>query len=607
MKTFINVAQMRLATLTAGQFVETGGYYTKGDAGQAKYLIVAAQTADGYGDHTLANGTVAVLQFSNGEINLNQMGIIDDGSDQSVIMQAVFDYCQSNNIKNIVFSTNVLLNNRVNYSGVADLNINLNGYELKVNNSQTTDPYLAAGFYMNGGVGTANLTIFNGKYSGDNSFSVLVSSAILYKQDGWAVGGYATRTVDTLNYTTNRGACVIYDIKAVDSLGMVCFLTNTPAKISNVTTKDVTNTSNNGVFNVRFTDEVIYENCMVENWTGKAYNTSYVKAVNYFNLHTKEKNTDTTSDLSFYFGHFVGLCIGTKLIEHGQADGQLFGSCGKVSYWAEEVYINECVVNSKNQGWFLQGVQRCDITNLRGICTKDAINCGSHTTHGQIDNTTINLNDINVDGGSMADSTYMYDFDQVDTDPVTLIQAELYVNNLFTTGRVLYSSVNQRQGSNLTIIDDGVGDSGAGQAVKVDNMLDYWYGDVYLDCSGLTGGSAIYFNGRDVDTTIGLTVGGKAYPAIQFHSQVSTFQNIDFNYVGKIDNLTTDTYELVGSGLDFPGVMDVKQSISEQVGTARPDLMGYGVQSFYDGNIGKIIYNDYINASGWVDALGTSV
>ena len=66
MKTFINVAQMKLASLKEGQFVETGGYYTKGDAGQAKYLIVAAQAADGYGDHTLANGTVAVLQ-SNGD------------------------------------------------------------------------------------------------------------------------------------------------------------------------------------------------------------------------------------------------------------------------------------------------------------------------------------------------------------------------------------------------------------------------------------------------------------------------------------------------------------------------------------------------------------
>ena len=67
---------MKLASLTAGQFVETGGYYVKGDAGQAKYLIVAAQAADGYGDHTLANGTVAVLQLINNKINVEQFGTI---------------------------------------------------------------------------------------------------------------------------------------------------------------------------------------------------------------------------------------------------------------------------------------------------------------------------------------------------------------------------------------------------------------------------------------------------------------------------------------------------------------------------------------------------
>ena len=79
MKTFINVAQMKLASLTAGQFVETGGYYVKGDAGQAKYLIVAAQAADGYGDHTLANGTVAVLQANSDIINVLQFGAKGDG------------------------------------------------------------------------------------------------------------------------------------------------------------------------------------------------------------------------------------------------------------------------------------------------------------------------------------------------------------------------------------------------------------------------------------------------------------------------------------------------------------------------------------------------
>ena len=90
MKTFINVAQMKLASLKEGQFVETGGYYTKGGAGQAKYLIVAPQAADGYGDHTLANGTVAVLQVG-GKASVQQFGAVGDGvtDDQPAIQAAI--------------------------------------------------------------------------------------------------------------------------------------------------------------------------------------------------------------------------------------------------------------------------------------------------------------------------------------------------------------------------------------------------------------------------------------------------------------------------------------------------------------------------------------
>jgi hypothetical protein len=66
MKTFENVASLKLAKLTAGQVVQTKGYYTAGDGGGIFYLIkTAAQyaaTPDEYGDHTLANTNVAVLQ-----------------------------------------------------------------------------------------------------------------------------------------------------------------------------------------------------------------------------------------------------------------------------------------------------------------------------------------------------------------------------------------------------------------------------------------------------------------------------------------------------------------------------------------------------------------
>lgn len=70
MKIFTNVSELKLAKLKENQLVETKGYYTPGDGGQARYLIqTPAQysgTPDEYGDHTLANGNIAVLQYEAG-------------------------------------------------------------------------------------------------------------------------------------------------------------------------------------------------------------------------------------------------------------------------------------------------------------------------------------------------------------------------------------------------------------------------------------------------------------------------------------------------------------------------------------------------------------
>jgi hypothetical protein len=85
MKIFDSVAQMKLATIKAGQYVETFGYYAKGDAGAARYLVVASQAADGYGDHVLVNGTVAVLQITDG-VTLKQLGCKGDGTDQTAAL-----------------------------------------------------------------------------------------------------------------------------------------------------------------------------------------------------------------------------------------------------------------------------------------------------------------------------------------------------------------------------------------------------------------------------------------------------------------------------------------------------------------------------------------
>jgi len=66
-KALSTVAAMQADTFLAiGDSVKTDGYTTAGDGGGATYLVAASQAVDGYGDHALANGTVALLQKDDG-------------------------------------------------------------------------------------------------------------------------------------------------------------------------------------------------------------------------------------------------------------------------------------------------------------------------------------------------------------------------------------------------------------------------------------------------------------------------------------------------------------------------------------------------------------
>ena len=88
---FETVAKMKLAKLTAGQIISTKGYYVAGDGGGASYLVAASQVVDGYGDHALAGGTVALLQ-SKGNIDIKQYGAAGDGvTDDTAAFQAAAD------------------------------------------------------------------------------------------------------------------------------------------------------------------------------------------------------------------------------------------------------------------------------------------------------------------------------------------------------------------------------------------------------------------------------------------------------------------------------------------------------------------------------------
>ena len=77
MKTFINVAQMKLATLQAGQFVETGGKVVKGDGGQARYLVTAGVSPDDSVSPDLANGNHALYQGVGAVNDLSQAYVFD--------------------------------------------------------------------------------------------------------------------------------------------------------------------------------------------------------------------------------------------------------------------------------------------------------------------------------------------------------------------------------------------------------------------------------------------------------------------------------------------------------------------------------------------------
>ncbi len=85
------VAEMKAQDYVIDTVVETHGYYTKGDSGAAKYLIAAAQSTDGYGNHELANGNVALLQKVNDSVSVMQFGAKANNvtNDQPAIQAAI--------------------------------------------------------------------------------------------------------------------------------------------------------------------------------------------------------------------------------------------------------------------------------------------------------------------------------------------------------------------------------------------------------------------------------------------------------------------------------------------------------------------------------------
>ena len=85
------VAVMVAASPQIGQKVVTLGYYAAGDGGHGEYVVAASAAVDGHGDHTLANGNIAVLQTLDGAYNVRQHGVKADSLDCSTEFNAIAD------------------------------------------------------------------------------------------------------------------------------------------------------------------------------------------------------------------------------------------------------------------------------------------------------------------------------------------------------------------------------------------------------------------------------------------------------------------------------------------------------------------------------------
>jgi hypothetical protein len=529
--------------------------------------------------------------------------------------QSAINYCQSAGVKKLYVSKPLSVTAVSDFTGLSDLTIDLCGNTLTINNSEVSDPYIASGIRMIGGQGTANLTVQNGIVDGDNSFSVLVSSTILYRELGWdaAGGGYASRAVNDQNYTINRGKCTIKDIHMKNSLGMVHFLTNTPCETINVTTKNVTNTTNVGVFTARNTEDVHYDNLLVDGFNGKAYNVNYVRKPVYGTLRTKNKLQQLTpeDDLSFYIGHFCGDVVADNLIEFGQDDKTLKGNGLKVSYWTKSFSCNQLVLSSKLSGAFLQGTRKAKFGQITGECEQKATHTFTHTVYGEVFNGDVDFGDVNVKTLDISASTFAHHFDSVKDDPVDTSVKGALRHNLITTGKVYYNEAKAVQGAFAQVESsaDGTGGDGFGngKAIFIDRMPDYFTLDYEVRCPNLTGGNAVYFSGRSRNVELDLTARGLSSSGYVAHTVASGFDQLDFTYRGLISNWNTSSPQeiLFGSGTTISA--KITPSYCKQIGSGRPNGAGKGVHEFYDQNISKKIFNDYDNGTGWVDSNGTSV
>ena len=243
MKIFNSVAQMKLATIKAGQYVETFGYYTKGDAGAARYLVVASQAADEKGDHTLANSTVAVLQVGD-DVNILQFGAVGDGvTDDTLSITSASVYADS-------IGVSLVNNNNVSFVGALSLTGNLSGRGKYIGVTSGVKPTYVA---LKAADLATRSTLMNDYWTSSVTFSssfegLVEFEGVLFKNNP-SINGIFTGTncgIIGSEFRVDGGVATVPSIISVDSSGV-----GLHAKYSGVMLADdciITDSANRGLY-----------------------------------------------------------------------------------------------------------------------------------------------------------------------------------------------------------------------------------------------------------------------------------------------------------------------------------------------------------------------
>lgn len=86
---YSTVADMAASSLISGKTYSTQGYYTKGDGGGGKYLIVSGDSSDGYVNHLVNGGTHTAMLQINSTTTVDSAGAKDGATDNSAAVQAM--------------------------------------------------------------------------------------------------------------------------------------------------------------------------------------------------------------------------------------------------------------------------------------------------------------------------------------------------------------------------------------------------------------------------------------------------------------------------------------------------------------------------------------